>query len=102
VAAAFADWGIPTADAIQYAIKGAPGKTVIASGGLRDGIDIAKGIALGATAGGMAGPFLKAADQSPEVVDHLIRELSAQIRIAMMCSGARNILELQKTPLLKV
>ena len=66
VARSFVDWGIPTADAIQYAVEGAPSLKIIASGGLRDGIDIAKCIALGAIAGGMAGPFLKAADQSVE------------------------------------
>jgi isopentenyl-diphosphate delta-isomerase len=102
VAASFADWGIPTAEAIQYAVKGAPGKPIFASGGLRDGIDIAKCIALGATAGGMAGPFLKAADQSAEAVDQLIRELSAQIRIAMLCSGASSVAQLQAIPLLRV
>jgi isopentenyl-diphosphate delta-isomerase len=102
VAASFADWGIPTADAVQYAVKGAPGLPVIASGGLRDGIDIAKCIALGAILGGMAGPFLKAADESVESVDQLIRELAAQLRIAMLCSGAQNINVLQHTPLLKL
>ncbi len=101
VAAAFADWGIPTADAVQYAVKAAPNLPVIASGGLRDGIDIAKCIALGAIAGGMAGPFLKAADQSVESADQLIRELAAQLRISMLCSGARTIAELQHIPLLK-
>jgi isopentenyl-diphosphate Delta-isomerase len=101
VAAAFADWGIPTADAVQYAVKGAPKLPVIASGGLRDGIDIAKCIALGAIAGGLAGPFLKAADESVEAADQLIRELAAQVRISMLCSGARTIAELQQTPLLK-
>jgi len=101
VAASFADWGIPTADAIQYVASGAPDVKIIASGGLRDGIDIAKCIALGAVAGGMAGPFLKAADQSSESVDQLVRELKAQIRIAMLCSGAQNIAALQQTPLLK-
>jgi isopentenyl-diphosphate delta-isomerase len=102
IAASFADWGIPTAEAILYAMKGASGKTIIASGGLRDGIDIAKCIALGASAGGIAGPFLKAADQSVEAVDQLIRELSAQIRIAMLCSGASTVAQLHETPLLKV
>lgn len=102
VAASFADWGIPTADAVQYAVQGAPGLPVIASGGLRDGIDIAKCIALGAVMGGLAGPFLKAADQSVETVEQLIRELSAQVRIAMLCSGAQNIKALQQTPLLKL
>lgn len=102
IAASFADWGIPTADAIQYAVKGAPALKIIASGGLKDGIDIAKSIALGATLGGMAGPFLKAADKSLEAVDQFIRELSTELRIAMLCSGANNIAELQKTILLKV
>lgn len=102
VAAAFADWGIPTADAVQYAKRGAPNLPIIASGGLRDGIDIAKCIALGAMVGGMAGPFLKAADLSLEAVDQLIRETAAQIRIAMLCSGARTIDDLQHTPLLTV
>ncbi|MBZ0279601.1 MAG: type 2 isopentenyl-diphosphate Delta-isomerase [Anaerolineae bacterium] len=101
VAASFADWGIPTADAIQYAVKGAPNIQIIASGGLRDGIDIAKCIALGATAGGLAGPFLKAADESTEAVDQLIREISTQLRIAMLCSGAKDIMALQKTTLLR-
>lgn len=101
VAAAFSDWGIPTAEAIQYAVKAAPHLPIIASGGLRDGIDIAKCIALGALMGGMAGPFLKAADESVEAVDQLIRELTAQVRIAMLCSGARTIADLQRIPLIK-
>ncbi len=100
VAASFANWGIPTADSIQYVAKGAPGVKIIASGGLRDGIDIAKSVALGATLGGLAGVFLKAADQSTEAVDELIRQLTAQIRIAMLCSGAANIAALQQMPLL--
>lgn len=102
IAAAFADWGIPTANAIQYAVAGAPTLPVIASGGLRDGIDVAKSIALGAIMGGMAGPFLKAADRSVEDADQFARELIAQIRISMLCSGARNIAELQRTPLIRI
>jgi isopentenyl-diphosphate Delta-isomerase len=106
VAASFADWGIPTADALLYAKEGAahsgaPHTPIIASGGLRDGIDVAKCIALGACVGGMAGPFLKAADQSYEAVDQLIRETVAQLRIAMLCSGAADIAALQRTPLLR-
>lgn len=102
VAASFADWGIPTADAIRYAASGAPNLKIIASGGLRDGIDIAKCIALGAVLGGLAGPFLKAADQSVEATEQLVRELTAQFRIAMLCAGAQNISSLQKTTLMKV
>lgn len=101
VAAAFADWGIPTADAIQYAVQGAPTLPVIASGGLKNGIDIAKSIALGALIGGMAGGFLKAADQSVEAVDQLIKITAAQIRISMLCSGARSVDALRHVTLLK-
>ncbi len=102
IAAAFADWGIPTAQAVQYAVRGAPGLPIIASGGLRDGIDIAKCIALGAVVGGIAGPFLKAADHSTEAVSEFIVELTSQIRIAMLCSGAKTVADLQRIPLLEV
>ncbi|MBZ0276865.1 MAG: alpha-hydroxy-acid oxidizing protein, partial [Anaerolineae bacterium] len=87
---------------VQYAVKAAPHLPVIASGGLRDGVDVAKCIALGAVMGGIAGPFLKAADQSCEAVDELIRQLVVQLRVAMLCSGAANIAQLQQTPLMKV
>lgn len=99
VARAFADWGIPTADAIQYARRGAPDLDIFASGGLRDGIDVAKCIALGAKLGGLASPFLKAAAQSQEAVFEAIEIVTAQLRIAMLASGAANIHALSQTPL---
>lgn len=102
VARAFADWGIPTADSIRYAVEAAPGLPVIASGGLRDGIDVAKCIALGATLGGLAGPFLKAAAESLEAVRSLIWELATQLRIAMFVSGAVDIEALRRVELLRV
>jgi isopentenyl-diphosphate delta-isomerase len=101
VARAFADWGISTSDAILYAAESAPGKPIFASGGLRDGIDVAKSIALGAHIGGLAGPFLRAAVQSPEAVDSLIRQISAQLRVVMLCSGVTNLNELQQLDLIK-
>lgn len=100
VAAAFEDWGIPTADAIVYAVNAAPQLPVIASGGLRNGVDVAKCIALGAIMGGLAGPFLKAADVSPDEVDHVIQVMTMQLRIAMQCAGASSIEELQRITLL--
>jgi len=99
VAAAFADWGIPTAEAIQYAHRAAPQLPVFASGGLRNGVDVAKSIALGATLGGLASPFLKAAVESEEAVDGLIQQLNRQLEVTMLCSGATSIAELQATPL---
>ena len=97
VARSFADWGIPTADAIQYAHRAAPDLPIIASGGLRDGIDIAKSLALGADIAGLASPFLQAASDSCQAVDELIRELMAQLRIAMLCTASRDIGSLKQT-----
>lgn len=99
IARSFADWGIPTADAIGYVRAGAPVTPILASGGLRDGIDIAKCIALGAQMGGMASPFLKAAAQSVEAVLELEREVTTQLKVAMFCAGAGNLAALAKTPL---
>ncbi len=102
VARAFADWGIPTADAIRYARDAAPDLPVFASGGLRDGIDIAKCLALGAELAGLASPFLRAASESPEAVDELIRELVAQLRIAMLCTASRDLKALRGAELIQV
>jgi isopentenyl-diphosphate delta-isomerase len=95
VARSFADWGIPTADGIEYAKNGAPNLPIFASGGLRDGIDIAKSVALGATLAGMAGPFLRASTESTEAVNLFIREVTAQLRIAMLATSSRTIDELR-------
>ncbi len=99
VARSFADWGIPTADAIQYACAAAPELPVFASGGLRDGIDIAKCIALGADLAGLASPFLRSASQSAAAVDELIRELNAQLRVAMLCTASADIAALRQAKL---
>lgn len=99
VARAFADWGIPTAESILMIHQGAPNLPIFASGGLRDGIDIAKCIALGASLGGLASPFLKAAAQSAEALDEAIRILAAQIRISMLCTSSRTLDNLRNTPL---
>ncbi|MCI0711960.1 MAG: type 2 isopentenyl-diphosphate Delta-isomerase [Chloroflexi bacterium] len=102
VARSFADWGIPTADSIQYVKKAVPDMTVFASGGLRDGIDVAKCIVLGATIGGMASPFLKAAVESVEAVLEFEREATTQLRIAMFCAGAATLEELSQLELVEV
>jgi len=99
VARTFADWGIPTADSIRYVREAAPDMPIIASGGLRDGLDIAKCIALGAEIGGIAGPFLKAANESVDAVRQIIWEISTEIRIALFVSGAADIAALKHTPL---
>ncbi len=98
VAAAFVDWGIPTADAIQNVRRAAPHLPVIASGGLRDGVDAAKCIALGASLCGLASPFLKAAAISLDATVEIITELARELRIAMFAAGAGTIAQLQTTP----
>lgn len=100
VAAAFVAWGIPTAEAILNARAAAPQLPLLASGGLRDGLDIAKCLALGASVGGLAGPFLKAADQSVEAVIETINELAREIRIVLFATGSKDIKALQTRPVL--
>ena len=99
VALAFADWGISTAESIRYVRETAPDVLIFASGGLRDGIDVAKCMALGATLGGLAGPFLHAAVVGAASVQALAEALIAQLRVAMFAVGAGNVAELQRTPL---
>jgi isopentenyl-diphosphate Delta-isomerase len=99
LAAAFVDWGVPTAEAIVNVKTAAPHLKVFASGGLRSGVDIAKCLALGACLGGMAGPFLKAAARSTETVVTTIGEISKEIQVAMFAAGAGDIAQLQRTPL---
>ena len=99
LAAAFLDWGIPTAVALREVHAALPGVPLIASGGLRSGVDLAKSIALGASLGGMAGPFLKAAAESPQAVHDRIALTVAQLRVAMFASGCRNLDALQHAEL---
>lgn len=100
VAAGFSDWGIPTAESLRMARRGAPGLPVLASGGIRDGIQMAKAMALGAAACGVAGPFLKAASESTSAVLDYCHVLVEQLRVAMFASGARDVAALQKAQLL--
>lgn len=97
----FKDWGIPTAEAVQDVCKALPQIPVIASGGLRKGVDIAKCLAIGASLGGIAGGFLKAATQSSEAVVKLIDELILELRIVMFAAGASTIEQIKQTPIHK-
>ena len=102
VAGAFRNWGIPTADSIIQVRKSVPDAMIIASGGLRNGVDIAKCIALGAQIGGMARPFLIAANQSTQTVINLIDQVATEIRICMFLSGVMTISSLQQAQLSKI
>lgn len=99
VAAAFRDWGIPTAESIQWVREAAPDLIIFASGGIRSGVEIAKCIALGASLGGMAGPFLKAAVRSLEDTLQTIGEVRRELQITMFAAGVKNLSQLKSTPL---
>jgi isopentenyl-diphosphate delta-isomerase len=101
VAAAFRDWGIPTADSILACRQAAPGLAVFASGGLQNGIDIAKCIALGADVGGMAGVFLKAASESLEATVRTIFEIKREIQVCMFATGSVDLKALRQSKLEK-
>ncbi len=99
VATSFREWGIPTARSIQDVHRTAPSLSVIASGGLRDGIDVAKGVALGADAGGIAGRLLRSAAKSAERLDEELTILHKQFKTTMFVAGARDVATLSATPL---
>ncbi len=101
IAAAFGSWGISTAESIKMVRQGAPGLTLIASGGIRTGLDVAKAIALGADAAGIAAPMLKAAHVSAESVIAALQEVIEELRISMFCLGAASLKELKNSPLLE-
>ena len=100
-ARAFSNWGIPTAESLLNVRSISQEWPVFASGGLRNGIDIAKCLALGATLGGMAGTFLKAANFSQEMAIRVMQMIVDQIRIAMFASGSNKLSDLTPDKLIK-
>jgi isopentenyl-diphosphate delta-isomerase len=101
LAAAFADWGLPTAESLVAVrqVRDALGMqrsvSLIASGGIRTGQDVGKCVALGADLVGLAGPFLKKAVQGAEAAAEEMELLEAELRISMFCSGARTLEDLR-------
>jgi len=100
VASTFAGWGIPTADSIRMVNAGAPGLTLIASGGIRTGLDVAKAIALGSDAAGIGAPLLRAANDSDDAVKDLLLQVIEELRISMFCIGVPRTKDLKDSPFL--
>ncbi len=96
LAGTFVGWGIPTAESILNVKRAAPDMKILASGGIKDGLDIAKCVALGATLGGMAGQFLKAAAASTEKVVDMMKLTKRQIEVTMFVAGAGTLVELEE------
>src|SRR5690349_17506452 len=101
VAAAFAGWGIPTAEAIREVRAALPKICLVGSGGIRSGVDVAKAIALGADIGATAKPALGPVNTGAGA-QGVIEELRAyidELRIAMFCSGCANLQALRELKL---
>ncbi|NEQ13349.1 MAG: type 2 isopentenyl-diphosphate Delta-isomerase, partial [Moorea sp. SIO3E2] len=97
----FGDWGLPTAECITSIRAIAPDIPLIASGGLRNGLDVTKAIALGADIAGLALPFLQAAAESVDAVDALVQLLMAEITTALFCTGNATLSDLKESDTLK-
>jgi isopentenyl-diphosphate Delta-isomerase len=95
----FRDWGIPTAQALASVRAALPGLPLIASGGVRHGLDGAKAIRLGADLVGQAGPLLTAAVQGTDAVIAHVELWAKALKIAMFASGARNLGALREAAL---
>jgi len=94
----FGEWGIPTAKAIKNVRAISADIPLIATGGLRSGVDVAKAIALGADIGSMARPFLMAAHE--DRIEAFIERTLTELRICMFGIGAKRLEQLKDTPFL--
>lgn len=95
---AFWDWGIPTATSIVE-IAQTVKIPIIASGGIRNGTDIAKSLALGAEFASLAQPVLQTAVKGVKETKNLLTLLIEELRNIMFLVGAQNIEQLEKTPI---
>jgi len=98
LARAFSSWGMPTAHLLARFGK-AFDLPIIASGGVRSGVDLAKCLAMGALLAGIGLPFLRAASQGVEHVRDLIEQIARELKIAMLCTGSKDIRTLRSARL---
>lgn len=95
----FWDWGIPTAASVAQLAE--LDLDIIATGGVRHGLDIARALSLGARAGGMARPFLMAwNERGREGASAAAAQVAMEVRIGLLLAGAANAEQLRSKPLL--
>lgn len=96
----FSGWGIPTAVTVVEVVQTVGGRAdVVASGGIRTGVDVARCLALGARAVGIARPVLQAIEQGGvEAAEAYLEEVLQQLRTAMVLVGARTVEALRQSP----
>lgn len=97
----FLDWGIPTEEALVQVRQATPDLEIVASGGIRSGLDIAKAVALGANLAAIGQPLLAPALESAEEVIKFLAGIIYEIKVAMLCVGATNLPELSKVALVR-
>lgn len=97
----FADWGIPTEEALVAVRQALPDMPLVASGGIRTGLDVAKAIALGADLAAFGQPLLAPALVSAEEVVKSVDAILHELRVAMLCVGAANLAALRHAPLVR-
>jgi len=97
VAGAFADWGLPTTECIRAVRAALPDMTIVGSGGVRSGVDVAKAIALGADMAGTAKPALASAvdERGTAAVVEGLSAFLRELRVAMFCAGCATIADLR-------
>jgi isopentenyl-diphosphate delta-isomerase len=89
----FWDWGIPTPVSV---VEANVGVEVIATGGIRNGVDVARALALGANSAGMAGAVLEAATQGSEKVIEQLEGVIHELKVTMFLTGSRNVDDIKR------
>ena len=94
-AEAFKNWGVPTVDSLLFAQKiKDKDYSVWASGGIQNGCESAKALALGAERVGLARPIIQSALQGEKALENTMSRMEQELKIALFCSGCKNIKEL--------
>jgi isopentenyl-diphosphate delta-isomerase len=89
------DWGVPTAASVIFAARA--GLKCVATGGLKTGLDVAKAVALGAAAGGLAAQVLRAHQQGgAEGAEKFLLGVISSVRTAFLLTGSKNAAQLRQ------